>query len=104
MTTLLPTLWRQLHGSLQWRLLWLFHHKFMVGVCGVVYDNEGRILLLQHRFWQKGSWGLPSGYLERGESLQDGIRREVKEETGLDISVQRLLRSEEHTSELQSQR
>ena len=36
----------------------------------------------------KGWWSLPGGALETGERLEEGIRREVQEETGLDVRVQ----------------
>jgi NADH pyrophosphatase NudC (nudix superfamily) len=43
------------------------------------------VLLLKHRFWKDCPWGTPSGYLERGESVEDGFAREVREETGLAV-------------------
>ena len=36
---------------------------------------------------RKGEWSLPGGLLELGESLQDAVRREIKEETTLDVTV-----------------
>lgn len=64
----------------------------MLGVSGVVCNEQGQILLLRHRFWRPGSWGLPSGYANRNEKLEDTLRREVREETGLEIEVARALR------------
>jgi ADP-ribose pyrophosphatase YjhB (NUDIX family) len=51
----------------------------------VVVDNEGRILL--HRRRDNDMWALPGGKMELGESLAGCARREVKEETGLDVEV-----------------
>jgi len=63
----------------------------MVAVGAVVEDDEGRILLVKHEperggFWQ-GKWICPGGKLELGETIGDGIKREVKEETGLEIEL-----------------
>lgn len=55
----------------------------IVGVGAVIFD-EGRVLLVQRGHApMQGEWSLPGGALEVGETLQDGIRREVLEETGL---------------------
>lgn len=70
----------------------------MVGVGAVIVDRDGRVLLVKHHdsdsprkyFW-KGKWIGPGGMLEFGESLEEGARREVREETGLDIEVVRPL-------------
>lgn len=79
-------LWKKLTGRLQWRLLWLTNPKFIIGVTGAVFDSAGRVLLLRHRYWSGYPWGLPSGYVNRGESAEQGLIREVREETGLQIS------------------
>ena len=89
---LLARLWHGLSGRAQWRLLWLTQAKFMVSVCGVVRDDRGRVLLLRHRFWPAGSWGLPGGYAHGAERLEDALARELAEETGCRIEDQRLLR------------
>lgn len=84
--------WKLLHGPAQWRLLWLKHATFMIGITGVVLDDHGRVLLLKHRFWKDNPWGTPSGYLERGETIEDGFAREVGEETGLTVTDVRIVK------------
>lgn len=84
-------LWRLIHGPLQWYLLWVLHAKFMVGVSGILTDGEGRVLLLRHRYWPEGSWGLPGGYARRRERFEESLAREIREETGLEIAVERLI-------------
>ena len=91
MDDLVLRLWRSLRGVSQWYLLWFLHDKFMVGVSGLIEDDEGRILLLRHRFWREGSWGLPGGYANRGEKLEETVRREVREETGYEVEVKGLI-------------
>jgi len=88
---LLATIWRTLPERAQWRLLWLLNPKFTVGVSGVVLDDAGRVLLLKHTFRRRYPWGLLSGWVKGGEALEDALRREAMEETGLSISVERLV-------------
>jgi mutator protein MutT len=55
----------------------------------VVFNNEGRILL--HLRTDNAHWGLPGGSIETGETAEEAIVREVKEETGYDVAVVRLI-------------
>jgi ADP-ribose pyrophosphatase YjhB (NUDIX family) len=59
-----------------------------VAVAGVVVDDAGRVLVVQRR--DNGRWEAPGGVLELGETFEQGVRREVEEETGVDVEVQRL--------------
>jgi len=55
----------------------------VVGVGAVIF-NKGRVLLIQRGHApMQGEWSLPGGALEVGETLEEGIKREVLEETGL---------------------
>lgn len=83
--------WRLLAGRWQWRLLWLMNAKFMIGVSGVILNEDGHILLLLHRFWKPGTWGLPSGYVHKGEQLEAALAREVREETGYHMTIDSLI-------------
>ena len=59
----------------------------IVGVAAVVLHN-GQVLLIQRgREPAKGLWGLPGGMLELGETLVEGVQREVLEECGVEIEV-----------------
>ncbi len=63
----------------------------LIGVGAVIEEGSGRILLVKHipqrgGFWQ-GKWICPGGALEVGETIEEGIRREVMEETGLEIEL-----------------
>lgn len=78
-------------GPLQGWLAWRLHARFGVGVTGIVRAADGRVLLLRHRLWpEDGQWGFPSGFAERGETFQETVVREVREETGLTVRVGRL--------------
>ena len=91
MDELLARAWRAA-GPLQGWLAWVLHASFSVGVTGVVRAEDGQVLLLRHRLWpESGQWGFPSGFAKRGERFQDTIVREVREETGLTVTVGRLL-------------
>ncbi len=59
----------------------------VVGV-GAVVVRDGKALVIKRAHEpREGEWSLPGGLLELGESLQEAVRREIKEETSLDITV-----------------
>ncbi len=64
---------------------------FTAGVVGVVVNAQGDVLLLEHVYHPKYAWGLPGGWIDRRENPDDAVMREVMEETGLLIAVERPL-------------
>lgn len=64
----------------------------LIGVAAVVFDDAGRVLLIRRaKPPAQGLWHVPGGRLEAGEGLVDACRREVREETGVEIAVDRLI-------------
>ena len=65
----------------------LYPERPIVGVGAVVLDS-GKVVLIRRRFEPlKGQWSLPGGTLEVGETLEAGVARELREETGLEVEV-----------------
>jgi 8-oxo-dGTP diphosphatase len=63
----------------------------VVGVGGVVVDNGRALIVKRAHEPRKGEWSLPGGIVELGETLVEAARREIKEETGLDVEVGEVL-------------
>jgi 8-oxo-dGTP diphosphatase len=77
-------------------LVWLLSPKFTVGVVGLVRDEEGRVLLLRHTYRRSKPWGLPGGGLHPHESLEGCLRREIREEVGIEVDIDDLLMARTH--------
>lgn len=64
--------------------------KVAVGV--LVEEGDGRLLYTRRNHEPKlGAWAFPSGFVDRGEDVREAAVREVREETGLDVTLDRLL-------------
>jgi 8-oxo-dGTP diphosphatase len=59
----------------------------VVGVGGVVIHNDRALLIRRGSEPLRGQWSIPGGTLELGETLQQGVARELLEETGLEVKV-----------------
>ncbi|MEU4764626.1 NUDIX hydrolase [Actinosynnema sp. NPDC023794] len=59
-----------------------------VSVAGIVVDDSDRVLVIRRR--DNGHWEAPGGVLELAESFEDGVRREIAEESGITVEVERL--------------
>ena len=82
---MLGALWRRAPKSLRRGLVRLTQARFTVTAGAVVADAEGRVLLLHHRFRAGSGWGIPGGFLEEGEQPEEALRRELREEVGLEL-------------------
>ena len=64
---------------------------FLVGLLAVVRNREGDVLILRHTYRPGFPYGVPSGWLKRGERVSDGLAREIAEETGFAVRFRRVL-------------
>jgi 8-oxo-dGTP diphosphatase len=98
MNRLVTWLWPRLpvRGRVRNGIVWWLSPKYVVGVSGLVRDDEGRVLLLRHTYRGNKPWGLPGGGLRPGESLEECLQREVLEETGLRVEVVAMLSGAAH--------
>lgn len=60
----------------------------IVAVGGIVEDEQGNVLLVKTHH---GGWVFPGGQVEVGENLMDALIREIKEESGIDVAVSKLI-------------
>ncbi len=64
--------------------------ELRIGSCAVIFDDKREKVLMTRRA-DNGLWCLPGGKMEPGESIEECCRREVLEETGLDVELKRLV-------------
>jgi 8-oxo-dGTP diphosphatase len=67
--------------------------QFWIGVHGVI-EEHGRLLVLRRALrmpYKPGAWDLPGGHLALHETLEDCLRREIGEETGLEVEIEQML-------------
>jgi len=85
---LLAKIYKALHlpEGLQLFVMRFFQDQFLVGVTGIIFNNQNEILLFKHTY-RAQAWSLPGGYLKSGEHPREALEREIKEESGLVVSV-----------------
>lgn len=66
--------------------------KVWLGVAGIVINSDGKWLVVKKTYsGLKGVWSLPAGFVKFGETADEAVVREVKEETGIDCEVSGLI-------------
>jgi ADP-ribose pyrophosphatase YjhB (NUDIX family) len=88
---ILLKIWRILPLWLQIVLSRIIRPLFQVFAAAVILDEDRNILLVKSTYQRFHPWGLPGGSLEYGEHPEEAVIREVREETGLHICIERLL-------------
>ncbi len=63
----------------------------IVGVGGILFDGKKVLLGLRGKEPGLGKWSIPGGAVKVGETLEEAVKREIKEEVGLDVEVKRMV-------------
>ena len=82
---LLSILWRGLPECVRRWAVVAAQPRFTVTAGAVVIDEGGRVLLLHHPFRSGSGWGIPGGFINSGEQPEAALRRELREEIGLEV-------------------
>ena len=83
--SLLGRVWRGSPVFVRRAGVWLTQPRFTVTAAAVVSDERGRVLLLRHVLRKGSGWGVPGGFLKASEQPEAAVRRELREETGLEL-------------------
>ena len=76
------------------RVYRVFQPKYSIGVVGVLFNQAGQVLLVEHVFHPKNPWGLPGGWLAKHENPAQTVVRELQEELELEIEIGPLVLAE----------
>ena len=85
LSDLLGAIWRRAPKLMRRWTVRLSHPRFAVTAGAIITDPSGRVLLLKHRFRPGSGWGMPGGFLEKGEQAEEALRRELREEVSLEL-------------------
>ena len=103
MKLILSKLYKALHlpKSVQLLVMRLFQDKFLVGTTGVVFNAKNEVLLFKHSY-RSHAWSLPGRYLRMHEHPSEGLEREIREESGLVVSMDTVtkIRTDRYTARL----
>lgn len=79
-------LWRLISPDTRSWLVRKTQSSFTVSAAAIIFNEKKEVLLLNHVLRPYSGWGIPGGFIEKGEQAEDAVRREIREETGIELS------------------
>lgn len=94
MKGLLLKIWKALKLPTDLQLFFMrrVNDQFLIGVTGIILNDKKKILLFKHTYRAKDNWSLPGGYVKGKEHPKEALEREIKEESGYVVSVDKRIR------------
>lgn len=89
---ILGTLWAAAPPFLRMKIVRTTQQKFTVSVAAMIINKKGELLLLNHTLRPRFNWGIPGGFINYGEQPEASLRRELREETGLELEDIEMIR------------
>jgi ADP-ribose pyrophosphatase YjhB (NUDIX family) len=86
------SIWRKLSPLARLRIVRVTQTKFTASVAVIIDNENGEVLLLDHVLRPDSGWGIPGGFLGFGEQPAEAVRRELIEETGLELEALEMVR------------
>jgi 8-oxo-dGTP diphosphatase len=84
--------WKRLPYRVRLKIIRLTQKKFTASVGVIITNRDGKVLLLEHILRPGSGWGIPGGFIEHGEQPEAAVRREIREETGIELENVRMFR------------
>ncbi len=89
---IIGTIWRKIPHYLRVKVIRVTQKTFTVSAAAIITNEKGEVLLLDHVFRSASGWGIPGGFVTRNEQPEETLKREIYEETGLELQDIKLLR------------
>jgi mutator protein MutT len=89
---IIKIIWEKLGSATRSKIVRSTQKKFTVSVAAVVVNENDEVLLLNHVLRTDLSWGIPGGFIANGEQPENAVKREIREETGLELKNIKLIR------------
>ncbi len=90
--TLIGKIWRKTPYYVRAKIIRITQKTFTVSAAAIITNENGEVLLLDHVFRPASGWGIPGGFTVYGEQPEDTLKREIREETGLELRDVKLVR------------
>ncbi len=89
---IIGSIWRKTPRYLRAKVIRITQKTFTVSAAVIITNKNKEVLLLDHVFRSASGWGIPGGFVARGEQPETTVKREIYEETGLELRDIKLLR------------
>jgi len=85
-------IWKRIPSRFRLTIIRVTQKKFTASVAVIITNRDGKVLLLEHILRPASGWGIPGGFLNQGEQPEVAARRELREETGIELENLKMVR------------